>query len=105
MSAALSARRTCSGPDTRSTIRAGGAAAAGSVAAVSPGRSGWAAVSAFTRACPTAETVPSVVRFCPAAAGQGIELKAMPDQFVAELVGDQLLQLLDLLVTELDDAA
>src|SRR5712671_570283 len=44
-------------------------------------------------------------RFRRAAPRHGIKFEAMPDQLVAELVGDDLLQFLDLLVAELDDPA
>src|SRR5438128_3116290 len=109
MSAALSARRTCNGPETMSTMRAGRGAIGGAAAAVSPGALGRAAVPAITRAGPTRRTgrpgraVALVVRLWPAAPRHGIEFKAVPDQFIAELVGDQLLQPLDLLVAEFDD--
>src|SRR5688500_936109 len=118
MSASLSASRTCSGPETISTTRADAAAAAlGSVAAVSIGKGGGAAARpAITRAGPAGQTGEAgggsqetaallLARPCLAGPWYGIEFEPVTDQFIAKLVGDDLLQFFDLLVAKFDDAA
>src|SRR5438094_290088 len=47
----------------------------------------------------------ALIRRLLAAARHRVKFEAVPDQLVAELVGDDLLQFLDLLVTEFDDPA
>src|SRR6478672_7505708 len=51
------------------------------------------------------DTASARLRLLLTAARQGIKLETMPDQIVAELVGDDLLQFFDLLVAEFDDPA
>src|SRR5207253_4112364 len=124
MSVALSARRTCSGPELISTTRqaaaamvgcagAGGSTVTGAdLAAVPvitsngsgnrPGRCGQGRATrspaARRDAAPDKISALSPIRFGCAAPGHGIKFQTMPDQLVAELVGDELLQFLDLLV-------
>src|ERR1700687_2665577 len=117
MSAAHSASRTCNGPEVMSTTRLAAAATVGCSAA------GSAAVPVITLngsgRCGMGRTARSPAARRDAAPGKnsalfptwfrytaprhGIKFEAMPDQLVAELVGDELLQFLDLLVAELDD--
>src|SRR5579863_6851030 len=100
MSAAFSASRTCNVPDTISTTRP-----AGGFASERLGRA--PAVSAIMREDSADGLAPTslLIRGLLAAPRHGVKLEAMPDQFVAELAGDEFLQLLDLLVAELDDPA
>src|SRR5579862_197411 len=115
MSAALSASRTCSGPETMSTMRAGAAGVAREDCGSTGRPAAPAAAPAITRrlpkdapgrsaARPEATPLSAARRFF-AAARHGVEFEAVADQVVAQLVGDDLLQLLDLLVAELDNPA
>src|SRR5580704_13307708 len=126
MSAAHSANRTCNDPEPMSTTRLAAAATVGRRAAdasttaagsaVVPvitlnGSSrcgkGRAALSPAARrdAAPGKSSALFPTRFCYAAPRHGIKFEAMPDQLVAELVGDELLQFFDLFVAKLNDAA
>src|SRR5947207_2195832 len=85
-------------------IRAAPFAPAGSAGAVLTERLAPLAELAITRAGPTGQAS-ARLRLLLAATRHGVKFEAVPDQFVAELVGDDLLQLLDLFVAEFDDAA
>src|SRR5260370_643685 len=85
-----------------STIREPSAAWAGRGAVVSRGRLASAAAAAITPG-DLAASVWLQIRL--AAPRHRVQLEAVPDQLVAEFVGDDLLQLLDLLVAELNDPA
>src|SRR5260370_12449184 len=112
MSAALSARRTWSGPDTISTIRA----AAGRLAAVSPGSRDGAVAPRITRGDPAgrtgwpecAATAPQAVRgeamlgrnaasfllrLFFVAPPHGLKIEAVPQQLRTQLFGQALLPL------------
>src|SRR5690242_12959986 len=84
-----------------STIGAASAAAGGFAdgSADTPDR---AVAALITRSGPAAS---SLLRLLFVPSRHGIELQAMPDQIVAEPVGDDLLQFLDLLVAEFDHPA
>src|SRR5260221_6332685 len=71
-------------------------------AALSPGSRDCAVAPVITRGDPAASALPQFLLVTPR---QRIKLEAVPDQLIAELVGDDLLQLLDLLVAEFDDPA
>src|SRR5438552_6516021 len=126
MSVALSARRTCSGPELISTTRLAAAAMVGCAGAggSTVTGTGSAAVPVITSrpsrcgqgratrspaarrdAAPGKSSALFPIRFGCAAPRHGVKFQTMPDQLVAELVGDVLLQFLDLLVAELDDPA
>src|SRR4051794_20854437 len=110
MSAAFSASRTCNGPDTRLTMRLPSAALLGRAGG---SRGSLDAAAEITRdylaVCTVADgrvrrARSTRVRLL-AAARHRVQFEPVPDQFVAELIGDDLLQFLDLLVAELDDPA
>src|ERR1043166_2172711 len=85
-------------------MRAAPFAPAGSAVAVSTERLASPPEPAITRGGPTGPAS-ARLRLLLAAARHSVKLEAVPDQFVAELVGDDLLQLFDLFVAEFDDAA
>src|SRR5579884_2514390 len=90
MSSALSAKRTWSNPDVRSTMRLPGWEPGSSGASI--GRKGRSAV------------LPTIIGSAVLGlAAHGVQFEAVADEVVAELVGDDLLQLLDFLVAEFDD--
>jgi hypothetical protein len=124
MSAAVSASRTCSGPDRMSTTRSRvirGAASIGrmgfsiKVPLITPGvhggfRGGPGGVSpkTLTSVAPAEpasgnarKSFRAGSRF--AAARHRVEFKPMANEFVAELIGNDFLQSFDLLVAELDN--
>src|SRR5215472_3700300 len=127
MSAPLCAKRTCSGPEVISTTGLAalsppgqptdrGSTAAVACSATPPmalrervGCSNGCGSGVVTHA-PVARRQAAriqgsslfAIRLCFAAPRHRVKFKAMSDQFVTEFVGDEFLQLLDLLVAELD---
>src|SRR5215471_20363744 len=119
-SAAFSARRTCSGPLLRSTTRP--AAAPPMTATGSIGRREDSVAPAITRKSLGGDNgnrplriahvgrrrrgrlaIPSFAVRPPLATWHSVKFQAMPDEVVAEFLGDHLLQFLDLLVAKLNN--
>src|SRR5262249_61988383 len=122
MSAAFSARRTCNGPLRRSTTPP--AAAPRMTAAGSIGRREDSVAPAITRKSLGGDngnrpvriahvggrrrsrlTIPSFAVGPPLATWHSVKFQAMPDEVVAEFLGDHLLQFFDLLVAKLNNVS
>src|ERR1700756_3049339 len=123
ISAVVSASRTCSGPDRISTIVGCNRVAAGGAVSTGAMDRRWNMLPVITRVCPVGSNGrfpaiwPEAARMDAvqttakrsfrigsrlSATRNRIQFEAMSDQFVAEFIGDDLLETFDIFVAKLD---